>query len=248
MYPSKNIIENTVNSADHSTLVAAVKVAGFVETLMDDGPFTVFAPTNAAFDTLPAGTVDSLLMAENKDTLAKILTCHVVAAEAMSSAIRQMIDDDGGTHVVPTVGGCTLQVQYSDSGISIRDENGNVANITIADVQQSNGVIHVIDAVLLPKILRSKFLPEPFKQRLPPGLYPAGMTTLASFGAGVFLLCGTSVIRSRHQLKLKLCSVISCEHVQCGARYLLHADRCHAAFFIVRISTFPAVTGCQRVA
>ena len=151
MYPSKNIIENAMNSADHTTLVAAVKAAGLVATLMGDGPFTVFAPTNAAFGALPAGTVESLLMEENKATLANILTCHVVAAEAMSDAIRKMIDDDGGIHEVATVGGCMLKVQYSGDTITIWDENGNSANVTIADVDQSNGVIHVIDAVLLPK-------------------------------------------------------------------------------------------------
>ncbi len=151
MFPSKNIIENAVNSADHTTLVAAVKAAGLVETLMGDGPFTVFAPTNSAFAALPAGTVESLLMEENQSTLVKILTCHVVAADAMSATIRKMIDDDGGVHEVETVGGCTLKVQYSGDAITIWDENGNSANVTIADVDQSNGVIHVIDAVLLPK-------------------------------------------------------------------------------------------------
>jgi uncharacterized surface protein with fasciclin (FAS1) repeats len=151
MYPSKNIIENAVNSADHTTLVAAVKAAGLVETLMGDGPFTVFAPTNAAFAALPAGTVDALLMEENKATLVKILTCHVVASEAMSSAIHKMADDAGGVFELETVGGCTLKVQYSGDAITIWDENGNSANVTMPDVDQSNGVIHVIDAVLLPK-------------------------------------------------------------------------------------------------
>lgn len=151
MYEDKNIIENAVNSKDHTTLVAAVKAAGLVETLSGEGPFTVFAPTNDAFAALPEGTVDTLLMPENKDQLTKILTCHVVAADALSTAIKGMIDDDNGTHPVPTVGGCTLQATYEGDNIMITDEMGNVANVTIADVKQSNGVIHVIDKVLLPK-------------------------------------------------------------------------------------------------
>jgi uncharacterized surface protein with fasciclin (FAS1) repeats len=150
MYADKNIVENAVNSADHTTLVAAVQAAGLVETLSGEGPFTVFAPTNAAFEALPAGTVEDLLKPENKDQLVKILTCHVVAADAMSDAIKGMIDDDGGKHPVPTVGGCTLQATYEGDKIMIEDEQGNVANVTIADVDQSNGVIHVIDKVLLP--------------------------------------------------------------------------------------------------
>ncbi|SFJ17065.1 fasciclin domain-containing protein [Celeribacter neptunius] len=150
MYADKTIVENAVNSADHTTLVAAVKAAGLVETLSGEGPFTVFAPTNAAFDALPAGTVDTLLKPESKDQLTKILTCHVVAADAMSNAIKGMIDDDGGKHPVPTVGGCMLQATYDGDKIMIEDENGNVAHVTIADVEQSNGVIHVIDKVLLP--------------------------------------------------------------------------------------------------
>ena len=150
MFADKNIIENAVNSADHTTLVAAVKAAGLVETLSGEGPFTVFAPTNDAFAALPEGTVETLLKPENKDQLTKILTCHVVAADAMSDAIKGMIDDDGGKHPVPTVGGCTLQATYDGDEIMIEDEMGNVANVTIADVDQSNGVIHVIDKVLLP--------------------------------------------------------------------------------------------------
>lgn len=152
MYAEKNIVENAVNSADHTTLVTAVQAAGLVETLSGPGPFTVFAPTNAAFEKLPAGTVETLLKPENKDQLTKILTCHVVAADAMSEAIRKMVDDDGGTHSVQTVGGCTFNVRHDGDTISIEDENGGVANVTIADVDQSNGVIHVIDAVLLPKM------------------------------------------------------------------------------------------------
>lgn len=150
MYADKTIVENAVNSADHTTLVAAVKAAGLVETLSGEGPFTVFAPTNAAFDMLQKGTVEMLLEPENKDMLTKVLTCHVVAADAMSDAIKTMISDDGGTHPVPTVGGCTLQATYDDGTIMLKDERGRTANVTIADVDQSNGVIHVIDTVLLP--------------------------------------------------------------------------------------------------
>ena len=151
MYAEKNIVENAVNSKDHTTLVAAVKAAGLVETLSGTGPFTVFAPTNAAFEMLPAGTVDTLLKPENKDQLTKVLTCHVVAADAMSSAINKMIADDNGNHPVKTVGGCTLQAKKDGEKITLTDENGGVATVTIADVKQSNGVIHVIDHVLLPK-------------------------------------------------------------------------------------------------
>ena len=151
MYESKNIVENAVNSKDHTTLVAAVKAAGLVETLQGEGPFTVFAPTNAAFEKLPDGTVDTLLKPENKDQLAKILTCHVVAANAMSDAIEKMVADDGGMHPVKTVGGCMLNISYKGDKIMVEDETGAVANVTIADVDQSNGVIHVIDKVLLPK-------------------------------------------------------------------------------------------------
>ena len=150
MYPSKNIIQNAVNSKDHTTLVAAVKAAGLVETLSGDGPFTVFAPTNAAFSKLPAGTVDSLLKPENKAQLTKILTCHVVSANAMSSAIKKMIKDDAGMHPVKTVGGCTLTAKLRGDSIVLVDAKGHEATVTIANVKQSNGVIHVIDTVLLP--------------------------------------------------------------------------------------------------
>lgn len=150
MFADKTIVENAVNSADHTTLVAAVQAAGLVETLSGPGPFTVFAPTNAAFEKLAEGTVENLLKPENKDMLTKVLTCHVVSADAMSMAIKGMIDDDGGVHPVPTVGGCTLQATYDGDEIMIEDERGRVANVTIADVDQSNGVIHVIDEVLLP--------------------------------------------------------------------------------------------------
>ena len=150
MYDTKNIVENAVNSKDHTTLVAAVQAAGLVETLSGAGPFTVFAPTNDAFAKLPAGTVESLLKPENKDQLVKILTCHVVAAEAMSGDISKMIMSDGGEHKVTTVGGCDFTVMEKDGKIMIKDGQGNIANVTIADVKQSNGVIHVIDTVLLP--------------------------------------------------------------------------------------------------
>ena len=152
MFPEKNIVENAVNSKDHTTLVAAVKAAGLVDTLQSAGPFTVFAPTNEAFAALPAGTVETLLKPENKDKLVKILTCHVVAAEAFSKNIIKMVDDDKGKHPVKTVGGCTFTAMYDNGKVMIADENGNVANVTIADVDQSNGVIHVIDKVLLPKM------------------------------------------------------------------------------------------------
>ncbi|ADY67368.1 MULTISPECIES: fasciclin domain-containing protein [Rhizobium/Agrobacterium group] len=152
MYENKNIIENAVNSKDHTTLVAAVKAAGLVETLQGKGPFTVFAPTNEAFAKLPKGTVETLLKPENKAQLTKILTCHVVAADAMSSAIEKMIKDDNGTHDVKTVGGCILKAKESMGKITLTDEAGGVAHVTIADVKQSNGVIHVIDKVLLPKM------------------------------------------------------------------------------------------------
>ena len=151
MFPEKNIVENAVNSKDHTTLVAAVKAAGLVDTLSGAGPFTVFAPTNDAFAALPAGTVEALLKPESKDQLTKILTCHVVAAEAMSDAINKMVMDDGGAHKVKTVGGCEFTVKSADGKIMIEDEAGGVATVTIADVDQSNGVIHVIDKVLLPK-------------------------------------------------------------------------------------------------
>lgn len=152
MFADKNIVENAVNSADHTTLVAAVKAAGLVDTLSGEGPFTVFAPTNAAFEKLPAGTVENLVKPENKEMLTKILTCHVVAADAMSDAINGMIKDDGGMHIVPTVGGCELEASMSGDMITLKDEMGNIATVTIADVKQSNGVIHVIDTVMLPKM------------------------------------------------------------------------------------------------
>jgi uncharacterized surface protein with fasciclin (FAS1) repeats len=150
MFEDKNIVENAVNSKDHTTLVAAVTEAGLVETLSGAGPFTVFAPTNEAFAKLPAGTVENLLKPENKETLVKILTCHVVAANAMSGDIVGMIEADGGMHKVGTVGGCEFTASMKDGMVQITDGMGNVATVTIADVKQSNGVIHVIDTVLLP--------------------------------------------------------------------------------------------------
>ena len=151
MMDNKNIVENAANSKDHTPLVAAVKAAGLVDTLSGPGPFTVFAPTNAAFAKLPPGTVEVLLKPENKASLTKILTCHVVGANAMSTAIAKMIADDKGSHPVKTLGGCVLNARMIGDKITLTDENGNVATVTIADVKQSNGVIHVIDTVMLPK-------------------------------------------------------------------------------------------------
>jgi uncharacterized surface protein with fasciclin (FAS1) repeats len=150
MLETKNIVENAVNSADHTTLVAAVQAAGLVETLSGPGPFTVLAPTNEAFAKLPAGTVENLLKPENKDMLVKILTCHVIPAAAMSGDIVGMIEADGGKHKVTTVGGCEFTLSSMDGKVMIEDGQGNMATVTIADVKQSNGVIHVIDTVLLP--------------------------------------------------------------------------------------------------
>ena len=151
MFPTRDIIDNAVHSKVHTTLVAAVKAAGLVETLKGKGPFTVLAPTNDAFAALPAGTVENLLKPENKATLVKILTCHVIAGNALSGAITKMAKDDGGMHEVTTVGGCKLQLSTKDGKVMIKDEAGGVAMVTIADVKQSNGVIHVINHVLLPK-------------------------------------------------------------------------------------------------
>nr|WP_316652005.1 fasciclin domain-containing protein [uncultured Gellertiella sp.] len=152
MYENRNIVENAMNSKDHTTLVAAVKAAGLVGTLQGPGPYTVFAPTNEAFAALPKGTVKMLLKPKNKKKLVKVLTCHVVAADAMSDMISKMIMDDGGKHRVKTVGGCVLTAREKDGMITLTDENGGVAHVTIADVKQSNGVIHVIDRVMLPKM------------------------------------------------------------------------------------------------
>lgn len=151
MYPSKNIIENAVNSKDHTTLVAAVKVADLVETLQGDGPFTVFAPTNAAFEKLPNGTVDTLLKPENKKSLQNVLTYHVVAGKHTSAAIMKDIKEGNGKSTYKTVNGGTLTAMMKGKNLVLKDENGGMATVTIADVNQSNGVIHVIDSVVLPK-------------------------------------------------------------------------------------------------
>ncbi|QKJ63751.1 fasciclin domain-containing protein [Flavobacterium sp. M31R6] len=151
MYPTKNIIENAVNSKDHTTLVAAVKAAGLVETLQSTGPFTVFAPTNAAFDKLPKGTVENLLKPENLKTLQTILTYHVVAGRMNATDIANAIKEGNGKAMLKTVSGGTLIAWMQGKDLYISDENGNKAKVTIANVNQSNGVIHVIDTVLLPK-------------------------------------------------------------------------------------------------
>ena len=150
MFPSKNIVENAVNSADHTTLVAAVQAAGLVDTLESKGPFTVFAPTNEAFAALPAGTVENLLKPENKATLVKILTCHVLSGDETSKMLASDIMKVGGRAQFTTVGGCKIIAWEKDGMFMLQDEKGDIANITIADVKQSNGVIHVIDTVLLP--------------------------------------------------------------------------------------------------
>ncbi|TAG13360.1 MAG: fasciclin domain-containing protein [Sphingobacteriia bacterium] len=150
MYPSKNIIQNAVNSADHTTLVAAVKAAGLVETLQSAGPFTVFAPTNAAFGKLPAGTVETLVKPENKATLTKILTYHVIAGKFDAKAIAQLIKEGGGTATLKTVSGGILKASMKGKKLILTDEKGGMAEVTIANVFQSNGVIHVIDTVVMP--------------------------------------------------------------------------------------------------
>ena len=150
MYPTKNIVENAVNSSDHTTLVAAVKAAGLVDTLEGAGPFTVFAPTNEAFNKLPAGTVDMLLKPENKDQLVKILTYHVVAGRLTTRDLRRQIKMGGGKAMLKTVSGGMLIVTTHDGKIVLTDEKGGMSTITIADVIQSNGVIQVVDSVLLP--------------------------------------------------------------------------------------------------
>jgi uncharacterized surface protein with fasciclin (FAS1) repeats len=151
MYPSKNIVENAVNSKEHTTLVAAVTAAGLVETLQTAGPFTVFAPTNAAFEKLPAGTVDFLVKPENKATLTTILTYHVVAGKLNAKDLQSRIKKGNGTTELTTVQGGKLWVMEKDGNIWIKDEKGGTAKVTIGDVNQSNGVIHVIDTVVMPK-------------------------------------------------------------------------------------------------
>lgn len=150
MYPTKNIVENAVNSKDHTTLVAAVVAADLAETLKSEGPFTVFAPVNAAFDKLPKGTVETLLKPENKAQLQAVLTYHVVAGRMSAANLLEAIKKGKGKAELTTVNGGKLIAMKKKNGIAIADEKGNVAMITIADVNQSNGVIHVVDTVVLP--------------------------------------------------------------------------------------------------
>jgi uncharacterized surface protein with fasciclin (FAS1) repeats len=150
MYPSKNIVENAVNSKDHTTLVAAVKAAGLVETLSSAGPFTVFAPTNKAFDKLPKGTVETLVKPESKETLTKILTYHVVSGKMSAADLMMAIKNGGGKATLTTVQGGTLTAMLKGKKIELMDAKGGTSTVTIADVNQSNGVIHVIDTVLMP--------------------------------------------------------------------------------------------------
>ena len=150
MYPTKNIVQNAVNSKDHTTLVAAVKAAGLVDTLSSKGPFTVFAPTNAAFARLPAGTVETLVKPESKDTLTSILTYHVVPGRITAGQIASLAARNKGTATFKTVQGGTLRFHKSGRGWAVMDSKGGMAKITIANVMQSNGVIHVIDHVLMP--------------------------------------------------------------------------------------------------
>jgi len=150
MYASKDIVDNAVNSADHTTLVAAVKAAGLVETLKGKGPFTVFAPTNDAFENLPAGTVESLLKPEAKDMLTKVLTYHVVTGSMDAASLRKAVRAGKGKAMLKTVSGGSIWIMENGDNLILKDEKGNVANITIANVMQSNGVIHVIDRVALP--------------------------------------------------------------------------------------------------
>jgi uncharacterized surface protein with fasciclin (FAS1) repeats len=150
MFPNKNIVENAVNSADHTTLVAAVKAAGLVDTLQSAGPFTVFAPVNNAFAKLPAGTVDTLLKPENKDTLVKVLTYHVVPGKLSSIDLKKMIKAGGGKAELKTVAGGTLWAMMEGNMIVLKDEKGGMSKVTQANVFQSNGVIHVVDTVVLP--------------------------------------------------------------------------------------------------
>lgn len=150
MYPSKNIVQNAVNSKDHTTLVAAVKAAGLVETLQGDGPFTVFAPTNAAFAKLPAGTVETLLKPENKAQLTAVLTYHVVPGKIDSKTLAEWIKKNGGKYTAKTVQGEELTFAMDKGYVWVMDAKGNKARVTIKDVYQKNGVIHVIDTVVLP--------------------------------------------------------------------------------------------------
>ena len=151
MYPTKNIVENAVNSKDHTTLVTALKAAGLVETLQGAGPFTVFAPTNEAFNKLPAGTVETLVKPENKATLTKILTYHVVAGRMTAADLTKAIKAGKGSATLKTVSGGTLTAMAKGKTIMLKDEKGGVSTVTIANVLQSNGVIHVVNTVLMPK-------------------------------------------------------------------------------------------------
>lgn len=150
MLVSRDIVDNAVNSKDHTTLVAAVKAAGLVETLKGPGPFTVFAPTNAAFAALPAGTVDTLLKPENKGTLTAVLTYHVVPGNLDAKALAAKVKAGKGSASLTTVQGETLTVRAAGGGVTVTDAKGNVAKVTAADVRQTNGVIHVVDKVLMP--------------------------------------------------------------------------------------------------
>lgn len=150
MYATKNIVENAVNSNDHTTLVAAVKAAGLVETLQSAGPFTVFAPTNEAFDKLPKGTVESLVKPENKAILTKILTYHVVAGKLDTKALAKLIKEGNGTAELKTVSGGILKASMKGGKLVLTDEKGGMSTVTIKNVYQSNGVIHVVDTVVLP--------------------------------------------------------------------------------------------------
>ncbi|MDP9170814.1 MAG: fasciclin domain-containing protein [Acidobacteriota bacterium] len=150
MYATKDIVDNAVNSADHTTLVAAVKAAGLVDTLKGPGPFTVFAPTNEAFGKLPAGTVDTLVKPENKDTLVKILTYHVVPGRVTAAELKKLIKEGGGKATLKTVQGGTLTASMMGDKLMLTDEKGGMSTVTIGNVMQSNGVIHVVDTVLMP--------------------------------------------------------------------------------------------------
>lgn len=151
MFENKNIVENAVNSKDHTTLVAAVKAAGLVDTLMSDGPFTVFAPVNSGFEALPDGTVETLLKPESKDSLVKVLTSHVVAGKLSGADLMKMAKANGGRYNMQAVSGDALTAVVKGSNLYIFDESGGASKVTIADVNQSNGVIHVVNDVLLPK-------------------------------------------------------------------------------------------------
>ena len=152
MYPTKDIVSNAVNPKDHTTLVAAVKAAGLVETLQGDGPFTVFAPTNSAFEKLPEGTVSTLLKKENKEKLQAVLTYHVLAGKYNAKAIAKAIKKGDGKAVFTTVNGSELTAMMDGDTIVLKDTSGNTSTVTIADVNQSNGVIHVVDTVVIPKM------------------------------------------------------------------------------------------------